>query len=145
MANPLTIEGPVILDSSAVIAWLDGEDGCDVVRQVLRDHPGRLHMHGANVCEVLYHARRNWKGGREDAIPDTRGKLAAVGIVEHSETDPALVDAAAVLKADIRKVSIADCLLLALAQRLGGTVVTSDKGELDKSGPLAVCPIRFIR
>lgn len=145
MVDTLKIEGPVILDSSAVIAWLGGEDGCEVVRQVLRDHPDRLHMHAANVCEVLYHVRRNWKGRKDDAIPDTRETLTAVGILEHAETDSALVDAAATLKANIRKVSLADCLLLALAQRLAGTVVTSDKGEMDKPGPLAVCPIRFIR
>lgn len=145
MADPITIEGPVILDSSAVIALLDREAGWEVTRQILRDHPGRLHMHSLNVCEVLYHARRKRKDNPEAGIADTRALLAAMGIAEHADMDAALVDTAARLKADIAKVSLADCLLLALAQRLGGTAVTADRGELDKPEPLAMCPIRFIR
>jgi PIN domain nuclease of toxin-antitoxin system len=145
MAKPLATEGPVILDSSAIIALLDKEAGWEAARQVLRDHPGRLHMHSLNVCEVLYHARRKRPDDPEAGIADTRALLAAVGIVEHADMDAALVDAAARLKADIARVSLADCFLLALAARLGGTAVTADRGELDKPEPLAVCPIHFIR
>lgn len=54
-------------------------------------------------------------------------------------------DRAAVLKSDIHHVSFADCLLLALAARLEGTVLTSYRKELNQPRPLAVCPIHFIR
>lgn len=145
MAEPITVGGPVVLDSSAVIAWMENEPGGEVTRQLLRDHPGRLHMHAVNACEVLYHARRKRANDPDAAIADTRALLAAVGITEHADMDAALVDAAARLKADIARVSLADCFLLALAARLGGTVVTSDRGELDQPAPQAVCPIHFIR
>jgi PIN domain nuclease of toxin-antitoxin system len=145
MAETLVTEGPVVLDSSAVIAWMRDEQGADIVTQVVLDHQGRLHMHGVNVCEVLYYFGKIKGAKIETVIPDVRERLALAGIVEHGETDPDLVDAAAIFKARIHRVSLADCLLLALAARLGGTVVTADKGELDKPGPLAVCPIHFIR
>jgi predicted nucleic acid-binding protein len=145
MAERLITDGPVVLDSSAVIAWMQNEDGAHVVTQAVLDHQGRLHMHGANVCEVLYYFGKVHGANVEDTIRVVRERLALAGIVEHSEIDPGLVNAAAVLKANIRRVSLADCLLLALAARLGGTILTSDKGELDKPGPTAVCPIHFIR
>lgn len=154
MPDPILLQGPVILDSSAVIAWIEDEPGAAVVTQVIEDHYGRLHMHGVNVCETLYHFGKVEKAESGDAdtraaisraITETRATLDSVGIVEHAETDRALMDFAAVLKADIAKVSLADCCLMALAARLGGTVITADRKELDQPKPLAACSIRFIR
>jgi predicted nucleic acid-binding protein len=43
------------------------------------------------------------------------------------------------------RISLADCFALALAERVGGTLVTSDHHEFDPIVPLAICPILFIR
>ena len=141
-ADSFAFAGPVILDSGAVIAWLEREPGFDIVEQVMEDHRGYLHMAALNVCEVLYHFRRRLGA---PGIVIARARIASAGVVEHATMDPAMVDVVATLKADIVRVSLADCCLLALAQRLGGHVLTTDRKELDTPGPLAVCPIHFIR
>jgi predicted nucleic acid-binding protein len=52
---------------------------------------------------------------------------------------------AAQIKADWRKVSLADCFALALAIREKGTLVTSDHHELDPLAKAGLCEFRFIR
>ena len=49
------------------------------------------------------------------------------------------------LKAEWRRVSLADCFALALAISEEGTLVTSDHHEFDAIAGAEVCPIRFIR
>jgi predicted nucleic acid-binding protein len=44
-----------------------------------------------------------------------------------------------------RKVSLADCCAIALTNRVGGTLLTSDHHELDPIASLGVCSITFIR
>jgi hypothetical protein len=40
---------------------------------------------------------------------------------------------------------LADCFALALANKLGGTVLTSDRKEFEPVRILNICPITFIR
>lgn len=49
------------------------------------------------------------------------------------------------LKAQLMRVSLADCYCLALARRTGGDVPTADHHEFDALVPRGICPIRFIR
>jgi hypothetical protein len=49
------------------------------------------------------------------------------------------------LKAVHRKVSLADCCAMALTNRVGGTLLTTDHHELDALALLGVCPMKFIR
>jgi PIN domain nuclease of toxin-antitoxin system len=99
-------------------------------------------MHAINVCEVLYHFLRSLG---PSGLSIARTEIKSAGIQEHASMDQTMVDTVAALKADIVRVSLADCCLLALAQRLGGHVLTTDRKELDAPAPLAVCPIHFIR
>lgn len=48
------------------------------------------------------------------------------------------------LKAD-HSVSLADCVCMALAHRLGVEVVTSDRHEMEPLASAGVCRVRFIR
>lgn len=48
-------------------------------------------------------------------------------------------------KADIRRISLADCFALALTKTMRGRLLTSDHHEFDKIVPLGICPITFIR
>ena len=43
------------------------------------------------------------------------------------------------------RISLADCVCPALAQFVGGQVVTSDHGEFDPIAEAGICPILFIR
>ena len=43
------------------------------------------------------------------------------------------------------QIALGDCFCLALAETLGGQVVTSDHREFDPLVPLGICPITFIR
>ena len=61
------------------------------------------------------------------------------------DLDASLWQDAARVKADYGRVSLADCCGLALARRLRGTFLTTDKHELDRDEIRVLCPIEFIR
>ncbi|PYQ55387.1 MAG: PIN domain protein [Acidobacteria bacterium] len=105
--------------------------------------PGnRCLIHAVNVCEVYYDLYR--RSGEEDASA-LEEILVDLGI-ELVETIPsALWRTAGKLKAEWRRISLADCLALALAILENGTVLTSDHHELDPIAQAAVCPLQFIR
>lgn len=95
-----------------------------------------------NVCEVYYDLlRRNYDegaGALEDILD--RYNLEIVGALPS-----AVWSKAGALKAQWRRVSLADCFGLALAIQEEDTFVTSDHKELDALAEGGVCPIRFIR
>ena len=131
-----------VFDSCAVIALLQREPGAEVVAEILKDPRNRCLIHAINACEVYYDIYR--RGGEEDAS-SLEEILATTGI-EIVETIPStLWGTAGKLKAVWGRVSLADCLALALALLEKGTVLTSDHHELDRFAQAAVCPIRFIR
>jgi predicted nucleic acid-binding protein len=49
------------------------------------------------------------------------------------------------LKAIYKRVSLADCFAIALAQSLGGTVLTCDHHEFDAIAAANLCAVTFIR
>lgn len=52
---------------------------------------------------------------------------------------------AAWIKADYRRVSLADCFGLALARRMRGSFVTTDHHEMEPIKAAGICPVGFIR
>ena len=129
-----------VFDSCAVIALLQREPGAEVVAEILKEPRSRCLIHAINACEVYYDIYR--RGGEEDASA-LEEILATTGI-ELVETIPStLWRTAGRLKAVWGKVSLADCLALALLEE--GTVLTSDHHELDRFAQAAICPILFIR
>ena len=48
-------------------------------------------------------------------------------------------------RADIKRISLADCFALTLANREDAILVTSDHKEFDPVMPLKICEICFIR
>jgi len=52
---------------------------------------------------------------------------------------------AGALKANLRRVSLADCFAMTLAQAAGGSVLTSDHREFDSISAAGVCRVEFIR
>lgn len=130
-----------VLDASAMIAYLGNEPGADLVEQVLVDTGSLRLAHAVNLCEVFYLSLR--AGGEADAssvINDFR----AAGVVERNDLDEAFWREAARLKAG-GGISLPDCFALTLTNRVGGTLLTSDHGEMDTIAAAGTCSITFIR
>jgi uncharacterized protein with PIN domain len=138
----LAAESVFVFDACALIAILGDEPGAEVVEGLLQEPANRCLIHAINACEVYYDLCR--RGNPQDA--DTLGALFAEYGLELFESMPSdLWTTAGKLKAEWRRISLADCFALALAIREGGTLVTSDHHELDPIANAGVCSIRFIR
>ena len=130
------------LDSSAMIAFLRDEAGADLVEAELLNPKSQCHAHVLNLCEVFYDTYRlSGHAGALQALEDLR----RFGVIEHSEMPPVLWQQAGTIKALRKRVSLADCFAVALAQHLGATILTSDHHEFDALAAQGVCDIRFIR
>ncbi len=134
-------ESVYVFDACAVIALLDDELGAEVVEALL-EKENRCLIHFLNVCEVYYHVYR--RGGRERATK-LEAILRSYGFELVDVLLPVLWQEASELKAEWRRVSLADCFALALAIREKATLVTSDHHELDPVAQAGLCPFRFLR
>jgi uncharacterized protein with PIN domain len=138
----LAVDRLYVFDSCAVIALLQREPGAETVTEILADPETRCLLHTINACEIYYDIYR--RDGEEDA--SALGDILASTSIELVETIPsALWQTAGKLKAEWRRVSLADCFAMALALLEGGTLLTSDHHELDQIAQAAICPIRFLR
>lgn len=131
----------VILDSSAIIAYLANEPGAEVVDELLKDVENAVFVHAVNLCEVFYEVAR--LAGQDKAKAVTAA-LRNAGISTREDMDTGFWQDAGLIKADYRKVSLADCICAALAARIGGEVVTADR-EFQPLAQQGVCNVRFIR
>ena len=131
-----------VLDACAMIAWLSNEPGADVVDQAVRDVNSQCLAHAINLCEVFYDAYRN---AGEAQAQSVLTDLYAVQIIERNDFDNAFWQEVGRLKGTHRKVSLADCCALALTNRVGGSLLTSDHQEFDPLAALGICPVTFIR
>jgi len=130
-----------ILDASAMVAYLSGELGDAVVTSLLMDPNAVCYAHSLNLCEVYYDTLRATDAKR---ARQTIAILFADGVIERQIMSRHFWQRVGNLKARGR-ISLADCFGIALAQHLGGEIVTSDHHEFDALVPLNIVPIRFIR
>ncbi|HEV2856717.1 MAG TPA: type II toxin-antitoxin system VapC family toxin [Thermoanaerobaculia bacterium] len=138
----MAAEPVFVFDACALIALLEDEPGAEVVEEILQDPTNSCLINAVSACEVYYDLCR--RGNTEDA--DTLEKLFAEYGLELLDALPSdLWKVAGKLKAEWRRVSLADCFALALAIREEGILVTSDHHELDAIAKAGACPIRFIR
>ncbi len=132
----------VVLDACALIAYLTGEKGSDVVSDAICKHD--CVIHALNWCEVRYDflKRENDVQMVEEALADIR----KTGIEIYEEIDAPIWRKASEIKASgfRRKIriSLADCVALALAQKLQGVLLTSDHEVAPFSD---VCDMVFFR
>jgi len=112
---------PVLLDASAVLAFLQGEPGEDVVRQALQASP--CLVSAANQAEVISKALD--RGGSKDNIERMLSELNYTV----TELLPEDGTQAGWLRAATRHLglSLGDRLCLACAQRLKTQVLTADR------------------
>ena len=130
------------LDGSALLAFLYDEPGAAMVEGLLLDAGNTCFAHAVNLCEVFYDY---YRAGGEVQAQNALARLLAASVLPRADLDPAFWQQVGRHKAMYRPIAIADCFCIALAQRLGGEVVTSDHREFDPLVPLGLCPIRFIR
>ena len=130
-----------ILDSSAMVAFLNGETGADVVERILTDKSNDCFAHAINLCEFYYDAIR---AVDEKYAQASLTALSAANVVERNDFDTDFWKEVARLKAT-HKASLADFCGIVLTNKLGGTFLTADHHELDKLAANKVCSIEFIR
>ena len=128
-----------VLDSSALIAFLRAEPGGADVREILGRH--RCYAHAVNLCEVYYDFLRVADQPTALAALDD---LSAAGLIEVDQLTRPLWLAAGRLKAHGR-ISLADCIGLALAAELNATFLTAARHELATVASRGSHAIQFIR
>jgi ribonuclease VapC len=127
-----------ILDSYAILAYLEAEQGSSRVKTLLEAADSgecSLYMCAINLGEVAYIVER------ERGLPKAQETLAYIDElpVEIIDADRALTLAAAHIKANC-PVAYADCFAAALAQNKRATLVTGDPefSEIEKNRDLRV-------
>ena len=113
-----------VLDTHALMAFLNAEPGAEAVRQLLfeaNQASAPLLMCSVNVGELYYTTQR--KHGRRK-LPELDATLASLPI-EMISADVPLAKVAAGFKAT-KKMSYADCFSAALAKVRDAQVVTGD-------------------
>jgi ribonuclease VapC len=127
-----------LLDASAILAFLQGEPGDEVVRQALQsDH---CVVSAANQAEVI--AKALDRGADPDAIKIILAELAYT-VIDIKAEDGAQ---AGWMRGPTRQIglSLGDRLCLGVAQRLKATVLTADRPWLAVAELLGI-DIRSIR
>ncbi len=132
----------LVIDSSALIALLENEAGADLVADLMDDSNNECYVHAVNLCEAYYHAMRSHGQEKADLAIDW---LEDPNLEERQDMDRTFWRTAARHKADLRRVSLADCCCLTLANRVQAGVVTADHHEFDAIDQEGLCPVRFIR
>ncbi|MBE9143299.1 type II toxin-antitoxin system VapC family toxin [Planktothrix mougeotii] len=132
----------IILDACAIIAFLRNEAGADVVRETLLNEDNTCMIHAINLCEVYDDFYRDiGEAKTEQMIQD----LTDINIITRSDLDDEFWRTVGRYKATIRRISLADCFALALANKEAGILLTSDRKEFEPVIFLNICPITFIR
>ena len=132
---------PCVLDASAILAYLLGEQGEEIVAELL-SNPGVIcYAHSVNLCEVYYDIIRA-KG--INIAGEAITSLILDGVIERNDLSRDFWEKVGVLKSR-GKISLADCFGIALSQELSCEFVTSDHHELDSFVQLGLVNARFIR
>ena len=131
----------VVLDASAMIAYLRNEPGGDLVAQHLRSDYF-IWAHALNLCEVYYDFyRADGQAVAVNAIDD----LLALDLVERNDMDADFWRAMGDLKAVHKRISLADCAAVAFTKMLRAVLLTTDRHELEPLSKLGICDIEFVR
>lgn len=128
-----------VLDACAVIAWLRGETGADVVDLAIQDSLCVIHV--ANLCEVYYDTLR--AQGKAEAV-SVQERIMLAGIRVSELMSWSFVQRIGNLKVQA-KISLGDCFAAALAQTSRATLLTADRKEFGPVAENGLCKVEFIR
>lgn len=125
-----------------MIAYLRGEPGADEVESRLQDDSELCVAHAINMCEVYYKAvRRSGVDAAESATQDLRDQ----GLVVREDLDEAFWRDVGQHKANVSSIPLADCFVVALANRLDAEAMTADHPDFDPIAERGLCRVAFIR
>jgi PIN domain nuclease of toxin-antitoxin system len=131
----------VVLDASAIVAFLRSEPGAEIVKELLIVDPPRCMVHAVNLCEVYYgFLSRSDEAAAALAIETVR----SIGVIVREDMDDAFWQQAGRYKARFR-IPLADAFALSLADRFGAEVVTSDRGDFEPIAESGAYRVTFIR
>jgi PIN domain nuclease of toxin-antitoxin system len=126
-----------IFDSSAIIAFLWEEEGANIVESLIMNPQNTCIIHAINLCEVYYDIiRRSDELNAQNIIT----RLASVMIIREDMNNEFWQQAG-----NLRHISLADCFCMAISQKLGGTIVTTDHHEFDAIVKQGIVIAKFIR
>jgi len=146
----------LVLDSSAMLALLNGEPEGQLVRALLiqadEEGEGEVYAHAVNLAEVFY----NVMGRTDRATAEAEiERLFSLGVRERRDLDGAFWrDVAATIAAARALVSpdgtrahlaLGDAFGVVLANRLGADFVTKDRAEIEPLANLSLVSALFIR
>ena len=129
-----------VLDACAMIAYVRGEPGSEVLEELFTKPGHQFHAHSVNMAEVYYHFLR--ESGEQDAERAVYPFEHGVSLRE--DGDPAFWREVARIKAP-GGISLADCFCVALALRLGATIISTDRKELEPLVDKGTCSVVFLR
>lgn len=132
----------LVLDSCALIALLRQEQGGEFVDSLLSDKNNTCIVHAMNLCEVYYDLVRL---SGENRAKEVINRLVMAGIFVREDMDTDFWQDAGNFKAIHIRVSLADCICIVLANRLGAEILTCDHHEFDPIVEKGLCKVRFIR
>lgn len=131
-----------VMDAGAIIALFKNEPGGANVAAIMDEPKNSCYIHSINLCEIYYGIRRD-KG--EQYAQTKLSQLRDVGLIECNDMDAEFWQQAGQIKADYRRVSLADCFCIVTANRLGAELLTCDRHELEAIAKAGLCRIRFLR
>ncbi len=130
------------LDANAVIAFLLREPGHEALIGLLAEEGSRSTIHALNACEVDYDFLRR---GHAEAAARVVETLEHIGVEVVCRLDRDLWQLAGKLKAEFRRISLADCIAVAHAATSESTLVTTDHHELDRLAAAGPYKFWFLR
>jgi predicted nucleic acid-binding protein len=130
-----------VIDACALIAYLRKEEGSDKLRVLFKDSNNRFFIHSVNVGEVYYDSLRI--SGKEKAR-ELFGDIARLPINIIWTLDIPFIELVGKYKTSF-SISYADSFVLALAEREGGTVISTDHHEFDAIEKTRVLAFYWLR
>jgi len=146
----------LVLDSSAMLALLNGEPEGRLVRALLiqadEEGEGEVYAHAVNLAEVFY----NVMGRTDRATAEAEmARLFSLGVRESRGLDgefwrdvaATIATARAIVSPDGTRAHLAlgDAFGVVLANRLGANFVTKDRAEIEPLATLSLVSALFIR
>lgn len=129
-----------ILDACAMIAFVRDEPGAEIVGSILTNE--QCIVHALNMCELYYDF---FRAANQQTAKNVVSDLISLGLTIREDMDQEFWQEVGKFKAEIKRISLADCCSIALPKRTNGKIVTSDHHEFDPISKKDICEILFIR
>lgn len=130
-----------VIDACALIAYLRKEKGSDKLCKLLKDRKNSFCMHSINLGEVYYDSLRI---SGEEKAQELFDDIAKLPINVIWTLDIPFIHLVGKYKTSF-KISYADSFVLALAEREGGIVISTDHHEFDPLEEAGILRFSWLR